>query len=225
MSDSEQTAEPQPEILLELTRGLVAEEAIRDEALNTRAVALVALAAVLLTLTAALAPPALDAGWSHGWRDLALTLILALVVTLRATIVTAVTGVLRPRRFAMLATAEVKKFLTPEYLERSDAMNRKVLLTGMIDVLEHERNRAARKATALRRSYALILTAAVLIAATATLTALRSVGIIHSRYARGGADTSRPAAAARPAAAEAGGDPDPAPADRVRGEGGPRPRR
>jgi hypothetical protein len=222
MSDAEPAAESQPEILLEVARGLVAEEAARDEALNTRAVALVALAAVLLTLTATLAPAALDAGWSHGWRDLALALILALVATLTAAIVTAVTRVLRPRRFAMLATAEVKKFLTPEYLERSDAMNRKVLLSGMIDVLEHERDRAARKAAALRRSYVLILAAAVLIAATATLTALRSAGIIHSHDGRGG-DTSRSAADARPATAEAG-DPHPAAADRVRGEGDPRPR-
>jgi hypothetical protein len=223
MSDAEQAAEPESEILLEVTRGLVAEEAARDEALNTRAVALVALAAVLLTLTATLAPAALDAGWSHGWRDLALALILALVTLLTAAIVTLVTRVLIPRRFAMLATAEVKKFLTPEYLQRSDATNRKVLLTGMVDILEHERDRAAHKATALRRSYGLILVAVLLIAATAALTTLRSAGIIHSHDARR-ANTSRPAAGARPATTEAGGDPDPAPADRVRGEGDPRPR-
>jgi hypothetical protein len=34
MSDAEQAAQPQPEILLDLTRGLVADEATRDEALR-----------------------------------------------------------------------------------------------------------------------------------------------------------------------------------------------
>lgn len=130
MSDSEQPAEPRSEILLELARGLVAEEAARDEALNTRAVALVALAAVLLTLTATLAPAALHAGWSQGWRDLGLALILCLVTVLTAAIVTLVARVLRPRRFAMLATAEVKKFLKPEYLQRSDATNRMCFSPG-----------------------------------------------------------------------------------------------
>jgi hypothetical protein len=162
--EAQDAGSPQAKFLLNIVQDLLDSESKRDDAVNARGVAVVALCAVMLTLTATVTGAPLAVGFNRGWRVLAIILVTLAIGTLCVAASTAMLGVLRPRRFAMLATAEVRKFTTAEYLERSDDANRQVLLTGMVEILENERARSAQKATWLRRSYALILIAMISLA-------------------------------------------------------------
>ena len=173
------------EFLLDFVRELVAEEARRDEALNSRAVAIVAFGALTLALAAGLERGLPLRDWGGGWRYPALALSLVGVFVLAGSVVIAVRDVLRPRRFAMLSRVEVKKFLTPEYLERSDVVNRQILLRGMVEILDQERERIERKAAALGRAYLFALIAIVCVAALASLAALNASGIIGTTHGAG----------------------------------------
>jgi MFS family permease len=213
------------DLLLTVVRDLVSEEKRRDEAVNARAVAVVAFAAVALALAAGLERGLPLYEWSRGWRYLALAFALVGVLALMAAAIVAVQGVLKPRRFAMLSRAETKKFLTPEYLERSDALNRQVLLGGMVDILDEERTRIEAKTKALGRSYLFALIAVVSVAGLASLAALDASGIIGSDGREGQIrerPSGHPGGADAAAAGKRPGDSEAAP--RVRREGSERSR-
>jgi hypothetical protein len=210
---------PPAQFLFDVARELVDAESKRDDAANARAIAVVALSGVMLALTATVSASVVKVGIDRGWRVAALVLLTVAIAALGAAAATALFGVLRPSRFAMLASAEVKKFTTAEYLDRSDATNRQVLLAGMVDIVEQERGRSARKAAWLRRSYALILVAVVALAIAGVLGVFRAAGIIPAH----GGHRPEPARAAVVRAGvtqaqHAAEGPSPAPADRVRRE-------
>lgn len=226
-AESEDAGAPQARFLFEVVQDLLDAEAKRDDAANGRAIAVVALSGAMLAVTASVTAGALRAGVDRGWRVVALVLLVTAVTALGAAAACAMVGVLRPRRFAMLATAEVKKFTTDEYLGRSNDANHQVLLTGLVDILEHERSRSADKATWLRRSYALILLAVAALAVIGVLGAFRGAGIIPSHH--GVAHRSRLTGAVAHGAAALGATargpgaaaetPAPAPTHRIRREG------
>jgi hypothetical protein len=177
-----ETGAPQAAFLLEVTQSLLDAESKRDDSANGRGVAVVALSGVMLALVTSTSAVALKAGIDRGWRILGVVLIGLAIAALSAAAVSAIIGVLRPQRFAMLAIDEVKKFTTDEYLARRDEANREVLLMGMVDILEDERARAARKAAWLRRSYAAILVAAAALALTGAVGVMRTAGIIPEHH-------------------------------------------
>lgn len=180
-AEAQSDGHPQAGFLLEVVQGLLDAEAKRDDAVNSRGIAVVALSGVMLALTASISASVLEAGVDRGWRILAAVLLSVAIASLAAAATTAILGVLRPRRFAMLAISEINKFNSSEYLERSDQMNKEILLTGMVDILAHERSRSATKAAWLRRSYTLILGASAALALTGVLGASRAAEIIPSR--------------------------------------------
>jgi hypothetical protein len=170
--------------LLGAVRALLAEEDSRDQSFNTRGVGLAGFVGIVLSLSATLGREALSASWDAPWKGIAVGLFAAMLLSLLASALSVVRGVLQPREASSLSMTDVEKFALPEFVFRPKVVNQGFIMRGLIEALAIERGRAGRKAYGLRWGYRWLLLALAWISILGFLLGLHDaklIGVHHGR--------------------------------------------
>jgi hypothetical protein len=158
--------------LLNAIRDLIKEETDRGASLNTRGVAVVGFAGVIVSVSGAVAKSILDVDISGTQRHLALVLFsLALLAVIGATLI-ALLGVLRVRdveSFSLQGEGGVKHWCSPEFSNQTPADMKTWLLDGWIRILEQRRGQNDGKANWLRVAFFVLAAGALFGAASSAI--------------------------------------------------------
>lgn len=167
------------EALVDTVRALLGDEDAREQSFTARAVGLSGFSGLILSLAGPVSAASTNTSTLNPyWKVGVLALLGVSLAALLLTVITAITGVLRPKEFATIAVSEIVRYPLPEFVEQPRVMVQGRILRGLVDALASERDKNADKARALGRSYWWLLVGLVGVTLLAVILGAHTAGVI-----------------------------------------------
>jgi hypothetical protein len=176
--------------LLDVTWKLLDDERDRDTSFNTRAVGVAGFAGIIAALAASTSKDLLGASLESPWRAIATTVFVLAMVSLAATVLVVIQGVLRPRESLSLGAAEISRYPTWEFVGADKAMVQGRTLLGLTKALLRQRERNDKKASALKWAYRWLLVGLLAILLLGLSLGLRYANVFPTHKSKAGAGSS-----------------------------------